>query len=153
MGLRIMPSQSAHSPQSPRKVRNSANIGCRRPTMLNDERAAQMRVPSISPHSRTPRVSSGSTSPAGGAWPPRPQRADRDDPRRRRARRPGRADAAHLGSRLDVSTPFVDAMLPDGSRLHVAIPLFSRSAVMWLARGATAPAGKQPDPQGGSAVG
>lgn len=26
------------------------------------------------------------------------------------------------GRRLDVSTPFVDAMLPDGSRLHVVIP-------------------------------
>ncbi len=26
------------------------------------------------------------------------------------------------GRRLDVSTPFVDARLPDGSRLHVAIP-------------------------------
>jgi len=26
------------------------------------------------------------------------------------------------GRRLDVSTPFVDALLPDGSRLHVVIP-------------------------------
>ncbi len=26
------------------------------------------------------------------------------------------------GRRVDLSTPFVDAMLPDGSRLHVAIP-------------------------------
>jgi pilus assembly protein CpaF len=26
------------------------------------------------------------------------------------------------GRRLDVSNPFVDARLPDGSRLHVAIP-------------------------------
>jgi hypothetical protein len=63
MGLRITPSQSAHSPQSPRKVRNSANIGCRRPTMVNDERAAQMRVLLISAHSRTPRVRSGSSTP------------------------------------------------------------------------------------------
>lgn len=26
------------------------------------------------------------------------------------------------GRRVDMSTPFVDAMLPDGSRLHVVIP-------------------------------
>jgi len=31
------------------------------------------------------------------------------------------------GRRLDVSSPFVDAMLPDGSRLHVAIPDVTRS--------------------------
>ena len=30
------------------------------------------------------------------------------------------------GRRLDISTPFVDAMLPDGSRLHVAIPDVTR---------------------------
>lgn len=30
------------------------------------------------------------------------------------------------GRRLDLSTPFVDAMLPDGSRLHVAIPQITR---------------------------
>jgi len=30
------------------------------------------------------------------------------------------------GRRLDVSTPFVDAMLPDGSRLHVVIPDITR---------------------------
>ena len=32
------------------------------------------------------------------------------------------------GRRVDLSTPFVDAMLPDGSRLHVVIPdiAFSR---------------------------
>jgi hypothetical protein len=61
MGPRIMPSQSARSPQSPRKVRNLANIGRRRPTMPNDERGAPMRVPSISARRRTPRVSSGSS--------------------------------------------------------------------------------------------
>ena len=33
------------------------------------------------------------------------------------------------GRRLDVSTPFVDARLPDGSRLHVAIP--EVTAVDW----------------------
>ena len=33
------------------------------------------------------------------------------------------------GRRLDVSTPFVDARLPDGSRLHVAIP--EVTAVHW----------------------
>ncbi len=26
------------------------------------------------------------------------------------------------GRRIDMSTPFVDAMMPDGSRLHVVIP-------------------------------
>jgi pilus assembly protein CpaF len=30
------------------------------------------------------------------------------------------------GRRLDLSTPFVDAMLPDGSRLHVVIPTITR---------------------------
>jgi len=30
------------------------------------------------------------------------------------------------GRRLDLSSPFVDAMLPDGSRLHVAIPDITR---------------------------
>ena len=30
------------------------------------------------------------------------------------------------GRRLDLSSPFVDAMLPDGSRLHVAIPDVTR---------------------------
>jgi pilus assembly protein CpaF len=31
------------------------------------------------------------------------------------------------GRRLDLSTPFVDAMLPDGSRLHVVIPDITRA--------------------------
>jgi pilus assembly protein CpaF len=31
------------------------------------------------------------------------------------------------GRRIDLSTPFVDAMLPDGSRLHVVIPHITRS--------------------------
>jgi len=31
------------------------------------------------------------------------------------------------GRRLDLSTPFVDAQLPDGSRLHVVIPSITRS--------------------------
>jgi pilus assembly protein CpaF len=31
------------------------------------------------------------------------------------------------GRRLDLSTPFVDAQLPDGSRLHVAIPSITRT--------------------------
>ena len=30
------------------------------------------------------------------------------------------------GRRIDLSTPFVDAMLPDGSRLHVVIPQITR---------------------------
>ncbi|HEY2299767.1 MAG TPA: ATPase, T2SS/T4P/T4SS family [Jatrophihabitans sp.] len=30
------------------------------------------------------------------------------------------------GRRIDLSTPFVDAMLPDGSRLHVVIPSITR---------------------------
>jgi pilus assembly protein CpaF len=32
------------------------------------------------------------------------------------------------GRRVDLSTPFVDAMLPDGSRLHVAIPDITRTS-------------------------
>ena len=31
------------------------------------------------------------------------------------------------GRRLDISTPFVDALLPDGSRLHVVIPSVTRA--------------------------
>jgi len=31
--------------------------------------------------------------------------------------------------RIDMSTSFVDAMMPDGSRLHVVIPMSTRSAV------------------------
>lgn len=34
---------------------------------------------------------------------------------------------ASSGRRLDLSTPFVDALLPDGSRLHVAIPTVTRT--------------------------
>lgn len=30
------------------------------------------------------------------------------------------------GRRVDMSSPFVDAMLPDGSRLHVVIPDITR---------------------------
>lgn len=33
------------------------------------------------------------------------------------------------GRRLDLSTPFVDAQLPDGSRLHVVIPSITRSHI------------------------
>ncbi len=33
----------------------------------------------------------------------------------------------HSGRRVDLSSPFVDASLPDGSRLHVAIPDVARS--------------------------
>jgi len=33
---------------------------------------------------------------------------------------------AHTGRRVDLSSPFVDASLPDGSRLHVAIPDVAR---------------------------
>ena len=32
------------------------------------------------------------------------------------------------GRRVDMSTPFVDAMMPDGSRLHVVIPMSTRLA-------------------------
>lgn len=34
---------------------------------------------------------------------------------------------AHTGRRVDLSSPFVDASLPDGSRLHVAIPDIARA--------------------------
>jgi pilus assembly protein CpaF len=33
------------------------------------------------------------------------------------------------GRRIDLSTPFVDAMLPDGSRLHVVIPDLASSVL------------------------
>ena len=33
----------------------------------------------------------------------------------------------HSGRRVDLSSPFVDASLPDGSRLHVAIPDVARA--------------------------
>ena len=42
------------------------------------------------------------------------------------------------GRRIDMSTPFVDAMMPDGSRLHVVIP------DMILARVADLPASPEP---------
>jgi pilus assembly protein CpaF len=32
------------------------------------------------------------------------------------------------GRRIDMSTPFVDVMMPDGSRLHVVIPMSTRPA-------------------------
>ncbi len=38
VGPRVTPSQSAHSPQSPQKVRNSASIGRRRPSTPNQDR-------------------------------------------------------------------------------------------------------------------
>jgi len=31
------------------------------------------------------------------------------------------------GRRVDLSQPFVDAMMPDGSRLHVVIPDITRA--------------------------
>ena len=34
------------------------------------------------------------------------------------------------GRRVDLSSPFVDAMLPDGSRLHVVIPDITRDALV-----------------------
>ena len=34
------------------------------------------------------------------------------------------------GRRIDLSTPFVDAMLPDGSRLHVVIPNITRRHII-----------------------
>jgi hypothetical protein len=35
-------------------------------------------------------------------------------------------DAAAAGRRIDISTPFVDATMPDGSRLHIVIPDITR---------------------------
>ncbi len=64
MSLGITPSQSAPSPQSPQKIRNSASIGRRRPTSPNHETAVQAVVPSITTGSHASRVSSGSTTPA-----------------------------------------------------------------------------------------
>ncbi len=36
---------------------------------------------------------------------------------------------ASSGRRIDLSTPFVDALLPDGSRLHAVIPQVTRSSI------------------------
>jgi pilus assembly protein CpaF len=36
------------------------------------------------------------------------------------------------GRRIDMSTPFVDAMIPDGSRLHVVIPDITRRSPLTL---------------------
>jgi hypothetical protein len=38
-----------------------------------------------------------------------------------------RANAAQIRSAIDLSTPFVDAMFSDGSRLHVVIPQITRT--------------------------
>jgi pilus assembly protein CpaF len=38
------------------------------------------------------------------------------------------------GRRIDMSTPFVDAMLPDGSRLHVVVPDVTRRHMTVIAR-------------------
>jgi Flp pilus assembly CpaF family ATPase len=37
------------------------------------------------------------------------------------------------GRRIDMSTPFVDAMMPDGSRLHVVIPDMIAAALLTCA--------------------
>jgi pilus assembly protein CpaF len=58
------------------------------------------------------------------AW---PLAADHAHAHRRCVRRPGRANAAQLRSAIDLSTRFVDAMLPAGSRLHVGIPQITRT--------------------------
>ena len=39
------------------------------------------------------------------------------------------------GRRVDLSTPFVDAMLPDGSRLHVVIPDIGLRMLDWSLAG------------------
>jgi pilus assembly protein CpaF len=44
------------------------------------------------------------------------------------------------GRRVDLSTPFVDAMLPDGSRLHVVIPDIAYSVRAGAAREGAHPA-------------
>jgi hypothetical protein len=54
VGPRITPSQFAHSPQSPQKVRNSAKIGRRRPITPNHEAAGQAQVSSITTRSLHP---------------------------------------------------------------------------------------------------
>ena len=55
------------------------------------------------------------------------RRADDDHPHRGRGPRPRGADAAHLRpAGRPVVSPFVDATLPDGSRLHVVIPDITR---------------------------
>jgi hypothetical protein len=69
VSLRITPSQSAPSPQSPQGVRNSASIGRRQPTTPNHETAGIAAVSSITARSRVSRVSSGSTSRAGSSGP------------------------------------------------------------------------------------
>jgi pilus assembly protein CpaF len=40
------------------------------------------------------------------------------------------------GRRIDMSTPFVDAMMPDGSRLHLVIPhiIWSLTCCCWPPR-------------------
>ena len=43
------------------------------------------------------------------------------------------------GRRVDLSTPFVDAMLPDGSRLHVVIPDIAYSVRAGASPGAVHP--------------
>ncbi len=65
---------SAHSPQSPRKVRNSASSRRRRPTTPNRETPAQAQSSSITAPSRASPVSSGSSTSTD--LPPRDLRAE-----------------------------------------------------------------------------
>ena len=59
--------------------------------------------------------------------PPRPARADQPDPDPRPGPRAGRADAqVQRPAHRPVSQPFVDAMLPEGHRLHVVLEGISR---------------------------
>jgi hypothetical protein len=117
VGPRITPSQSAHSPQSPQKVRNSATIGRRRPTASDDEAAGNPGVPSITTRRRASRVRSGSTSPAGCSSPGVAAVAQL----RRSSLRVSWPTLVEQmlrtsGRRIDMSQPFVDAMMPRRGR-------------------------------------
>jgi pilus assembly protein CpaF len=58
------------------------------------------------------------------AW---PLAADHAHPHRRCVRQPVERTLRSSGPRIDLSTPFVDATLKDGSRLHVVIPQITRT--------------------------
>lgn len=47
------------------------------------------------------------------------------------------------GRRIDINRPFIDAMLPEGHRLHVVLRAVPSPVESWAGRCAVAPAGSQ----------
>jgi hypothetical protein len=115
ISVRTQSAESAESPQLSQVRSSSAN-------QAQPEAAGHDAVSSITARSRASRVSSESTSRAGCSSPAGASELTTTIL--------GAGQLADLvermlpssSRRIDTSTPFVYAMLPDGSRLHVVIP-------------------------------